>query len=95
MLELIAAVILLGAVAAVAVPRFGTAARAVDVESCHRCRETIDLHAAMFKRNTGSWPQANLSNLAATLPEGLPACPVDGTAYSLNTTTGETVPHLH
>ena len=95
LLEMIAAVALLGAVATVAIPRLGDAGSSVDAASCDRHREAIDLQAALYRRNTGSWPQANLSDLAATLPEGLPTCPVDGTAYTFNPTSGETVPHVH
>ncbi|MFH5805322.1 type II secretion system protein [Alienimonas sp. DA493] len=95
LLELIAALTLLGVLAAVVVPRLGVAARHVDVESCERCRETIDVHAALHRRNVGAWPQADLSDLAASLPEGLPVCPVDGTAYTFDAATGRTVPHGH
>ncbi|WP_171187114.1 type II secretion system protein [Alienimonas chondri] len=95
LLELIAVVLLLSIVAAVVVPRLGGAGRDVNVQSCDRNREAIDLHAALHLRNTGSWPQANLSDLAATLPEGLPVCPIDGSAYTFDSATGETVPHAH
>ena len=86
---------LLGIVAVVAIPRMGGAGRAVHVKSCDRHREAIDLHAALFKRNTGAWPRADLTDLAATLPEGLPVCPVDGTAYTFDAGPGKTVPHAH
>ncbi|QDT15825.1 prepilin-type N-terminal cleavage/methylation domain-containing protein [Alienimonas californiensis] len=95
LLELTAALTLLGIVAAVVVPRLGVAARGVDVRSCERCRETLDVHAALHRRNTGAWPQTNLSDLGASLPEGLPVCPVDGTAYTFDAATGKTVPHAH
>lgn len=95
LLELTAAVLLLGIVTAVVVPRLAGAGRAVDVKSCDRHVETIDLHAALFRRNTGAWPQADLSDLAATLPEGLPVCPVDGAAYVFDPGAGTTVPHTH
>ena len=95
LMELTLAVLLLGIVAAVAVPRLGGAARAVEMESCDRQREAIDLHAALHRRNTGAWPQADLSDLAASLPDGLPVCPVDGGAYVFDPATGKTVPHAH
>ena len=95
LLELIAAVLLLGVVAAVAVPRLGGAGRAVDADSCDRAREAIDLHAALHLRNTGAWPRADLSDLDAALPDGLPVCPADGSAYTFDAATGTTVPHSH
>ncbi|MEM9700964.1 MAG: hypothetical protein AAF907_00810 [Planctomycetota bacterium] len=95
MLELIAVMFVLGAIAAVIVPQLGGTGRAVDVETCDRHREAIDLHASLHLRNTGAWPAADLSDLATTLPEGLPVCPVDGSAYTFDSVTGRTVDHAH
>ena len=98
LLELIAAVGLLGIVAAVLVPRLAQSGRAIDAHGCDRNRETIDLRAALFYRNTGDWPAGDLSDLAAdagAFPNGLPVCPVDGSAYTFDRATGETVAHGH
>ena len=45
----------------------------------------------LWKRNNSSYPAANLSDIGADtayFPSGLPVCPVDGTAYTIDTTTG-------
>ena len=52
----------------------------------------------LWKRNNGSYPAANLSDIGADttyFPSGLPVCPVDGTAYTINTTTGLVIGHTH
>jgi hypothetical protein len=40
--------------------------------------------------DNNAWPATNLSDIGANVnyfPDGLPTNPIDGTAYSLNTTT--------
>ena len=57
----------------------------------------IELQVKLWRRNNGSYPAANLSNIGANtayFPEGLPTCPVDGTSlhnrYNHGTVTGHT-----
>ena len=98
LLELTAAAVLVGIVAAAAVPRFAGDGRAVRADACDRCREAIDLHAALHRRNTGDWPAADLGDLAAdpdAFPNGLPVCPADGSPYVFDRAAGATVPHPH
>ncbi len=52
------------------------------------------LQVRLWKRSKSSYPAANLSDIAADVsyfPAGLPVCPVDGTSYTINTTTGRVI----
>ena len=64
----------------------------------HATLENPQLSMKLWKRNKSSYPAANLSDIGADtsyLPGGLPVCPVDGTAYTINTTTGRVTGHTH
>lgn len=96
--ELLAVVALLGVLAAVLIPRaiepIGEAKRG----ACFLNRGEIELQAQLWRRNTGSWPAASLSDVGGDLsyfPSGLPTCPVDGTTYTIDTTTGQVIGHSH
>ena len=98
LLEAIAAVTILGILAAIVVPRLAASGRAAQAERCDGHCDLIDLQAALFRRNTGAWPAADLSDLAADaalLPDGLPTCPVDGTVYAFDRAAGRCVRHAH
>jgi hypothetical protein len=51
----------------------------------------------LWRHNTGAWPAANLSDIGANVtyfPNSVPACPFDGTAYTIDA-TGRVVGHSH
>ncbi len=96
--ELMAVVAILGVLAALIVPRLlghnDTSKRA----ACDANQAEIELQVKLWRRNQGSYPAANLSNIAsnpAYFPDGLPVCPVDGTAYTIDTTSGLVTGHTH
>ena len=98
LLELTCGLTLVGVIAAVAVPLLAAPGRAVQAKACEHRRDAIDLQAALWKRNAGAWPAADLSDVAADpayFPDGPPVCPVDGTPYVFSPATGRTVPHAH
>jgi type II secretory pathway pseudopilin PulG len=93
-----AVVAILGVLAAVIVPRVlghhSNAKRA----ACLANQGEIELQVKLWRRTNGSYPVANLSNIAsnaAYFPEGLPICPVDGTPYTISTTSGLVIGHTH
>ena len=98
MLEVTCGLTLMGVIVAAATPYLAAPGRRVNVKACDHRRDAIDLQAALWKRNAGAWPAADLSDLAADrdyFPEGLPVCPVDGTPYAFDAAAGRTVPHGH
>ncbi len=96
--EMIAVIAILGLVAAVIVPRVAGRNETADIAACHVFKGDIEIQAELWNHNTGSWPAANLAAIGADIayfPEGLPTCPVDGTVYTIDATTGRVVGHSH
>jgi general secretion pathway protein G len=96
--ELMAVLALLGLLAALIVPRvighYDSAKRA----ACDLNQGEIELQVKLWRRNHGASPAADLSNIGADpsyFPDGLPTCPVDGSAYTINTTSGTVIGHTH
>ena len=98
LLELMVAVAVLGVLAAVAISRIAGSDDVAEIDACHVYKGDIEVQAELWNHNTGSWPAANLATIGADIsyfPEGLPTCPVDGTAYTIDTATGRVVGHTH
>ena len=98
LLELLAVVVLMGIVAMIALPRFGASADAAKATTCHINTGNIDVQAALWFRNKGTWPASNLIDIFADrdyFPDGATTCPVDGSAYSFDSTTEAVIGHSH
>jgi general secretion pathway protein G len=98
LLELTAVVANIAVIAAIIVPRLIGHQAAASRSACQANQGDIELQAKLWWRNTGSYPAANLSNIGANasyFPSGLPTCPVDGSAYTISTTTGHVSGHTH
>lgn len=96
--ELMAALAVIAVVAILVVPRVSTHRTAGDAAACHANKAEIEIQTRLWKRVNGSWPAANLSSIGSDLgyfPEGLPVCPVDGSSYTIDTSTGLVVGHEH
>ena len=98
LLELMAVIAVIGLVAAVIVPRITGGGDTAKIASCHVFKGDIEIQAELWNHNTGSWPAGNLATIGADLnyfPEGLPTCPVDGSAYTIDPATGLVIGHAH
>jgi prepilin-type N-terminal cleavage/methylation domain-containing protein len=98
LLELLLVVTVLGIVAVVALPRFSNYASPAKKNTCYTLKGNLEVQAQLWYRNKGVWPAADFSDMAADpnyLPEGLPSCPVDGSAYLLDPATHRVVGHTH
>ena len=98
LMELMAVLVILGILAAVIVPRLSASRDKGSKSACYANKGDLELQIKLWKRNKGSYPAADLSDIGADtsyLPAGLPVCPVDGTAYTINTTTGRVIGHTH
>jgi prepilin-type N-terminal cleavage/methylation domain-containing protein len=96
--ELMAVIAILGILAALIVPRVTRERDQANKNACDNQQADIELQVKLWQRNNGSYPAANLSDIGADtayFPGGLPTCPVDGTAYTINTTTGLVNGHTH
>lgn len=96
--ELLAVVAILGVLAVLIIPRVSTQQDNSKRAACYANQGDIELEVKLWKRNNGTYPAANLSDIggsATYFPSGVPVCPVDGTAYTINTTTGLVIGHTH
>jgi prepilin-type N-terminal cleavage/methylation domain-containing protein len=98
LMELMAALGILGVLALLIVPRvvghYDSSKRA----ACYANQGDIEMQVKLWRRNQGTYPAANLSDIGASatyFPSGLPVCPVDGSAYTIDTTSGLVTGHTH
>ncbi len=93
-----AVVAILGILAALVVPRLARPQDDAKRSACYANKGDIELQVRLWRRNNGSYPAADLSDVGADtsyFPSGLPVCPVDGAAYTIDTTTGRVMGHTH
>lgn len=98
LMELLAVIAILGVLAVLAVPRLSNHQVTSNKAACYANQGDIELQVKLWKRANGSYPAANLSDIGASttyFPSGVPVCPVDGTAYTISTTTGLVIGHTH
>lgn len=98
LLEMIAVLAILGVLAACVIPRLGTHHISAKRHACWMNKAEIELQVQLWHRNNGSFPAADLSDIGsdqAYFPEGVPTCPADGTAYTIDTTSGLVTGHTH
>ena len=97
-MEAILVAVVLGIIGSVSIVRLSLNSLDSKRNACYINRRDIEVQAELWYRNKGSWPASDLSDMgtdAAYLPDGLPICPVDGTAYVLDGSTHRVVGHEH
>jgi len=86
LVELVIVVLILGALAAIAIPRIITGANTARINACITNVDVINSQMEMYKANEGSYP--TLAVLFADpnyFPDGTPVCPYNAaTAYALD-----------
>ena len=90
LLELLAVVTILGIIAAIIVPRVTVSSATAKQKVRDHHKATINAAVERYYIDNNAWPAADLSNIGSNanyFPDGIPVNPVDGTSYSLNTTT--------
>ena len=96
LIELLIVVIILGALAAIAIPRISTSATTSKQNACTTNVDTLNTSIETYNADKGTYPTA-LTDVTADInyfPDGAPACPF-GTAYSYSTTTHRVAVHSH
>jgi general secretion pathway protein G len=84
LIELLIVVIILGALAAIAIPRITTSATTAKQNACNTNVDTLNTAMEMWKMDKGSYP-ASVAVLTADpnyFPDGSPSCP-----FNTSTTT--------
>jgi prepilin-type N-terminal cleavage/methylation domain-containing protein len=98
LMELMAALAILGVLAALIVPRIANYQATSGKAACYANQGDIELQVKLWKRANGTYPATNLSDIGANttyFPSTVPVCPVDGTPYTISTTTGLVTGHTH
>lgn len=99
LVELMIVVLILGALAAIAIPRIMGGSATAKANACKTNIDLINAQIELYYANTGSYPSAltDVTGNTNYFPDGAPTCPVTGAAYSLNATTNrvDTTGHNH
>jgi len=95
LLELLAVVMIIGFISSLIIPRVATSASTAEEKVCFHNRAQINAAVEVYLLINGVLP-TDLSDLNTpeVFPDGIPACPVSETAYTLNATTGRVAGHL-
>jgi len=79
LIELLIVVIILGALAAIAIPRMSQSSDTAKTRACQTNVDTINTQIELYYANNGSWP--TLTTFLADpnyFPDGSPVCPAGG-----------------
>ena len=92
LLELLAVVVILGIIALVIIPRINFSSVTAKENACFQNKAEINSSVERYFFNVGAVPV--IADLDATyFPDGIPNCPVSGTAYALDGVTGRVTSH--
>ena len=96
LVELLIVVLILGALAAIAVPRIIGGATTAKINACKTNVDLINSQIELYKANNDAWPKAlkDVTENTDYFPDGAPVCPF-GTAYVYSTTTYRVAEHSH
>ena len=97
LVELMIVVLILGALAAIAIPRIMRGAQTARISACDTNVDMLNSQIELYFANEGQWPAAltDVTNDPNYFPDTTPpSCPF-GTAYILNGTTNRVTPHSH
>ena len=85
LVELMIVVLILGALAAIAIPRIMGGAQTARISACSTNIDMLNSQIELYNANEGSWPGslAVIGSDPNYFPEGAPTCPI-GTAYNYN-----------
>jgi prepilin-type N-terminal cleavage/methylation domain-containing protein len=94
LVELLIVVLILGALAAIAVPRILGGATQAKVNACKTNVDLINSQIELYYANNDAWPTALTDVTGDTdyFPDGAPTCPF-GVAYSYSSTTRRVAEH--
>lgn len=81
LVELLIVVLILGALAAIAIPRISQSATTAKANACKTNVDLVNTQIEMYRANTGSWPSAltDVTENTDYFPDEAPACPFGGT----------------
>ncbi len=98
LIELLIVVIILGALAAIAIPRITTSSTTAKQNACNTNVDTLNTAIEMYHIDNSGYPSAltDVTGDPNYFPDGAPTCPVTGNAYTSDySTTTHRVVHSH
>ncbi len=98
LVEMTVVIIIIGILAMVVIPRLSGNSLDARKNACYVNKSGIEVQVQVWYRNKGSWPAGDLSDIGAErdyFPDGMPACPVDGSVYALDGVSHEVSDHGH
>jgi len=98
LLELLAAITILAILIAIVLPRFSDNAKTAKKNACDVNKGNIEVQSQLWYRTKGMWATTTLTDIGTNttfFPDGLPACPVDGSSYTLDASTHRVSGHNH
>lgn len=96
LLELLAAVTIIGILAAIIIPRIGMSGQYAKVNVCKQYKADLETAIEKYRMDTGVFP-SDLSMLEndTYYPEAIPVCPVNNAAYTIDAITNRIAGHNH
>ena len=90
LIELLIVVLILGALAAIAIPRMAQNSTTAKQRACETNRATMNTQIELFHANsaTEAWPdlETDIRENTDLFPDGVPTCPSSG-VYDMNSTS--------
>ena len=85
LVELMIVVLILGALAAIAIPRIMGGAQAARISACSTNIDMLNSQIELYNATEGDWPATlpDMTNDPNYFPDGAPICPL-GTPYNYN-----------
>jgi len=96
LVELLIVVLILGALAAIAVPRITTGVETAKINTCDTNIRIINTQIELYRANTGDWPN-NIKQVTLNtdyFPDGPPQCPF-GNPYTMQGSIHRVNQHNH
>ena len=96
LVELLVVVLILGALAAIAIPRISQSAETAKINACNTNVDLINSQIELYYANTGDWPE-KLDDIVKNedyFPDGPPECPL-GDPYSYDNGKHRVTEHDH
>jgi len=84
LVEVILVILIIGILAGIVIPRITYSTAEARIAACNANRASINAQIELYHAESGTWP--TIAVIAADtdyFPEGIPTCPVDGSAYAL------------
>ncbi len=98
LIELLIVVIILGALAAIAIPRITTSATTAKINACKTNVDTLNTAIEMYNIDNDDYPSAltDVTSDANYFPDGAPVCPFGSSnTYSYDSGTHRVSDHSH